>query len=329
MAVSRWLIFVITAALLSLSTFSWADVADRPKQTVWLMPPGSQNGDSLRELFTHGDQWKESRLHVDVVGYADHLLDSQFTDNELRAWFQQLQHWNLKLSLEAGALKEWGATAEKTFGVAQKKWDRFRSLGGNIYAIAMDEPLAASRNSLHKPTEYAVDETARFIGLVRQRYPDVLIGDIEPYPSFGKDELLAYLDSLQAKLRENGVRGLDFFRVDVDWMHFVSGNALSDGSWRDVKALEDACRRRKIPFGLIYWAADYPMMKRQNLADDATWYVGIMQQGYDYASVGGKPDQYVIESWVGAPSRATPENAEWTLTRSTLDFAQRFVLKPP
>ena len=49
-----------------------------------------------------------------------------------------------------------------------------------------------------------------------------------------------------------------------------------------------------------------------------------MQQGYDYALVQGSPDQYVIESWLDAPSRCTPETGQFTFTRSVLDFSRRF-----
>ncbi|MCC6882176.1 MAG: hypothetical protein WBE58_13735 [Verrucomicrobiales bacterium] len=49
-----------------------------------------------------------------------------------------------------------------------------------------------------------------------------------------------------------------------------------------------------------------------------------MQQGYDYAAVEGRPDQLVIESWVGAPSQCLPETADWTFTRSVRDFAKKF-----
>jgi hypothetical protein len=65
-------------------------------------------------------------------------------------------------------------------------------------------------------------------------------------------------------------------------------------------------------------------MKRLGIADDSTWYVSVMRQGYDYAFVGGTPEQYVIESWVEAPSCSLPETGEWTFTRSVYDFCQRF-----
>ncbi|MFC1596383.1 hypothetical protein ACFL5Q_00355 [Planctomycetota bacterium] len=65
------------------------------------------------------------------------------------------------------------------------------------------------------------------------------------------------------------------------------------------------------------------------LADDSTWYVSIMQQAYDYAMVRGRPDQYVIESWIEAPSRSTPESEPWTFTRSVLDFTRKFARQTP
>ena len=50
-----------------------------------------------------------------------------------------------------------------------------------------------------------------------------------------------------------------------------------------------------------------------------------MQQGYDYAVIDGRPDVFVIESWIEAPSQCLPESAEWTFTRSVRDFAKKFV----
>ena len=300
-----------------------APAASRPE--VWMMPPAAPDGSSLRELFEHPDQWAETRSRVDVLGYADHILNKQFTDEQLRTWLPQLGKWNLKRGLEVGAIKPWGTTGRKVFEIQRVAWERFQSLGGKIDSIAMDEPLCCVRRDLKLPDDYAVEETAQFIALVRNNYPDIRIGDIEGYPFLQAPDLIAFLDKLQARLKELNVRGLDFFRLDVDWNHFTNGNALLPGNWRDVKNLEIACRQRKLPFSLIYWPADYPRMRQLGIADDSTWYVGVMRQGYDYLFVGGAPDQYVIQSWVGAPSRELPENGEWTFTRTVLDFTTKFV----
>jgi hypothetical protein len=293
---------------------------DRP--AVWMMPPAAPDGSCLRELFTHPEQWQATRARIAGIGYADHTLHKQFTDEELRDWLPKLDGWGLKLALEVGAVKPWGTTGQATFRAERPMWDRFRRLGAKLDAFAMDEPLVSARNDLKKPDAYAVEETAEFIALVRQYDPAIRIGDVEPYPSIPRADLIAWIDALQASLARKNVRGLDFFRVDVDWVHFVMGHP---GGWREVQQIEAACRARKLPFSLIYWAADYPHLKRRDLADDATWYISVMRQGHDYALVDGKPDEYVIESWVGAPSRAVPEDNAWTFTRSVLDFSRRFV----
>lgn len=294
--------------------------------TVWISPPGIDNGKFLRELFEHPDEWKDTRSLVDVLFYTDLNFQKQFTDSELGAWFPMLKGWNIKLALEVGAIKEWGVTGEKTFNAERPLWERIQRLGGNIYAIAMDEPLLCVRNSLKKPDEYAVEETANYIALVRHDFPQVLIGDIETYPSIPLADHLWWIDALQKRLAEKNVRGLDFYRLDVNWVEF---NVFDRGTWPEVKKLETACRQRGLPFSLIYWASDYSEMQRRKIADDSTWYVSIMRQGYDYAFVGGAPDQYVIESWIGAPSRALPETGEFTFTRSVHDFVQKFTGRKP
>ena len=312
----RWLPFVPMLFVFASSILHAQVSLSKPE--VWMMPPGC----CFRDLFTQPEQWKETRSRVDVIGCADHWLHKQFTDDELRAWLPMLDTWGLKFGLEVGAVKPWGTTGQKTFDIERRMWDRFQSLGGRIYALAMDEPLCCVRQNLKKPDEYAVEETAQFIALVRKNYPDIRVGDIEAYPFIPLADQIAWIDALQARLAQMKVRGLDFFRLDVDWVHFIVGNP---GSWREVKTLEGACRARKLPFSLIYWAAGFPALQRKGLADDATWYTSIMSQGYDYALVGGSPDEYVIESWVGAPSRSVPETDEWTFTRSVLDFCRRFV----
>lgn len=285
-------------------------------------PPSFDNGKCFRELFEKPDAWKETRAAIDVLMYADHQLNRQFSDDELRAWFSNLQQWQLKFALEVGAVKPWGETGQKTFDAQRPAWERFRRLGGKIHAIAMDEPLLCCRMHIHKSDEYAIAETANFIALVRRHYPDVLIGDIETYPSLALEDHFRWIDGLEKRLAEMQVRGLDFYRLDVNWAEFV---VFDRGNWQEVKRLQQHCRQRKLPFGLIYWASSYPTLAKRGLADDSTWYVSIMQQGYDYALVEGAPDQYVIESWIETPSRSTPETDPLTFTRSVLDFTRRFV----
>lgn len=253
--------------------------------TLWLGPPASDNGRALRELFEHPEQWQATRRMVDVLFSTDLHLQHQYSDAELGTWLPKLKQWHIKLALEVGAIKEWGPTGEKTFNAERPMWERIQRLGGNIYAIALDEPLVCVRSSLKKPDDYAVQETANYIALVRQHYPQMLIGDIETYPSISVADHKWWLAALQKRLAALNTRGLDFYRLDVDWVAF---NIAQRGSWQEVKQIEDYCHQQHFPFSLIYWASDYPALQKRGLADDSTWYVSMMQQGYDYALIGGE-----------------------------------------
>ena len=300
--------------------------AQLPAPSVWIAPPGTENGKSFRDLFEHPDDWKDARSKTDVLFYTDLNLQRQFKDEELRVWFGKMREWNLKLAMEVGALKEWGLTGEKTFNAERKNWEHLQSLGANLYAIGMDEPLCCAREHIHQTDGYAMQETANYIALVREHFPQVLIGDIETYPSISIEDHKKWIAGLQKLLADRKVRGLDFYRLDVDWLRFT---VQGKGGWQEVKTLEHYCRQRKLPFSLIYWPSGYPGMLKRGIADDSTWYVGVMQQGYDYAAIDGKPDHYVIESWVGAPQRCVPDNADWTFTRTVRDFCQHFVKRNP
>lgn len=304
---------------------AWAQDRQR-RAEVWMGPPSYENGKCFRELFENPDDWKDTRSVVDVLMYADHRLQKQFTDDELQTWFGQLRQWGLKFALEVGAVKPWGVMAEKTFGAQRPIWDRVKRLGGRIHAIAMDEPLLCCRKHIHRPDDYALRETVEFIARVREHCPGVLVGDIETYPSIPLPDHFRWIESLQKSLADRGVRGLDFYRLDVNWAEFV---VFDRGTWLEVKELERYCRRRNLPFSLIYWASGYPALAKRGLADDAAWYVSVMRQGYDYAMVQGSPDHYVVQSWLDAPSHSTPETDRFSFTRSVLDFARRFTGRKP
>lgn len=296
------------------------------KPEVWMMPPGQESARAFRELFEQPDAWKETRSMIHVLACTDLHTKRHFSDEEMKAWFAKMNEWGLKFGMEVGAIKPWGLTGEKTFNIEKPMWDRVQRFGGKIYAIAMDEPLLCCRHHIKKPDDYAVQETASYIALVRKHFPDTLVGDIETYPSISVADHVWWIEALNKRLAEMGVRGLDFYRLDVNWANFV---VQGHGTWREVRKIEQECRKRKLPFSMIYWASGLPAAQRKGLADDSTWYVGIMEQGYAYALQDGQPDQFVVESWVQSPSRCLPETGEWTFTRSVRDFVKKFVRPSP
>jgi len=330
-------LFVALLGLLLGSSALHAQDSAAPRKEVWMMPPGPGPQEppsvvALRDFYLHPDDWKETRAAmttatVGVFGSTTYKMNKAFNPDELRQFGKMLGDWNIKFALEIESVKGtpgW-QTGQEAFDHQRKEWDKLQAEGMPIYSLAMDEPYCSVVLAQHQSMDLAVQETANFIALVRKNYPNVQIGDIEPYPAFSRPQLIAWIDALQAKLKEMNVRGIDFFRLDDDWTHLIIGNG---GDWRDVKHLENACRTRNVPFSLIYWAPPYGYYQRMGLADDHLWYTFVMWQGYAYALVNGSPDQYVLESWIGTPSTGTPETNPDSFSRSMLDFCNKFVVKP-
>ena len=72
----------------------------------------------------------------------------------------------------------------------------------------MDGPLAETVNGFHFDTKYAIDETAKFIALVRKNYPNVKIGDIEPFPGLALPVHQAWLELTSSQIEGNRSSGI-------------------------------------------------------------------------------------------------------------------------
>ncbi len=271
-------------------------------------------------MFHSPGEWQQARKFITGIIRADHTLN-QVPDEELALWFQRMKEWHLSLELEVGAIKEWSVKGDETYRKESAGWQRVERLGGHISSLVMDGPMAMTLNTLHWPEQYAVDETVKFIALVREHYPGVRIGDTEPFPGLSVQDHARWLDDLNSALARKGLQELDFYRLDVNWVVFITEETVG---WVDVENLERICHEKKTPFSLIYWASDYALHRSHGLADNETWYTSIMAQGYDYAAVDGKPDQYVVESWIGAPSAALPDSDRSSFAGSVLQFARKF-----
>ena len=275
----------------------------------------SQQG--LQQLFLEDDKWSATRSKVDGLLAVPFTFKS-FSDDDLQQFASQMKSWNKTLDLEVGAIKEWSQDGEKSFHMQKAEFDRLTQHGWIISGFAMDEPLSKAM-SLHMPQDATLEQTVRFITAVRKNYPDAVIGDIEPFPSRSVDEHIRWIDSLQKRLHQLGEKGLDFYRVDPDWVAF---QVAHKGSWSELKKIEDHCHASGLKFSLIYWDSDFWQAKKSGTLSDKTWYDGIMKEERAYAAIGGKPDQYVIESWTGQPKTVVPDSEHYTFTNSARDFVR-------
>ena len=297
---------------------------------IWMMP----RGDTLKDLTTRLDEWPQTRALVDIIGFADHVLNRLYSDEELSQSFAVLNRIGLPLAMEVGAVKEWAIDGEAAFFAQKPMWDRFIRLGATIAGIVMDEPLVAVMNATRftfleterERFDFAVEETVTFMRLVREHYPRWFIADIEVYPHFDADLNIQWVDALESRLIDEGIRGQDFYRMDVDWNSIPRINTADwEHGWREVKRIEDHCRSLGLPFSMIYWAADAGASARIRMTP-SRWLEGIMRMGEAYETAGGRPDQFDIQTWIAEfPPVALPETEEFTFTHSVLEFNQRFI----
>lgn len=285
-----------------------------------LVPPPdyANNSKVFRDLFEHPEQWETVRSYIDSIGYYDHRINV-FSDEELTAWFAMIQSWGKKLFIETGALNEWCPTGQACFDAVHPTYDRFIALGARIDAFSMDEPFHKARHFGIATDLEAVEQVADWIRLVRENYPGIAIGSIEPYPTVSLPDLQWWITNLDAKLAELGVAGIDFFCLDADWRRFSN-----DGSWRQVKELETFCKARGLPFSLIYWAAEAPESVRDDL-----WRIQVLYQGHNYRYYDGQPDEFNLQSWLFIPSKSVPESEDFTFTNSAKVFYEQIVSAPP
>ena len=300
-----------------------ATVSATPSESAQLkkLVINAPSTDELNQMLAEEGKWKDARSAVGSLLLVEGNF-KKMSNDELDAFIKKIDAWNISLELEVGAIKEWAHEGEKSFTVQKSWWDRITKHGGEISSFAMDGPRENALKTLHLSEDFAVEQVAQFIVNVRRTYPQALIGDVEPYPASTTDEHNHWIDRLEQRLKELGVRGLDFYRTDVNWVAFKGGQ---QGSWAGLKAIEDHCHAKKIKFSLAYWASDYPLAKAAGHLNDKTWYDGIMTAGHAYAQTGAVPDQFVIESWIGLPKEAIPDSKDYTFTRSVRDFERSYV----
>lgn len=315
--------------LLAGATVALLGARSRAEPTFWIMPPPwPGNGRCLWELMTREREWEQARKLINGIGHWPWILNQYYSDEQLREMFARLRSWGIGWGLElpvykgagwgydakpleaAGAFEQYSKFARRfsTAGMPTPKW------------FAFDEPIYAARHAAPKHDDAAarlrhgVDETVKFIQLMREAYPRAELGDIEPYPALTVDELTDSLTSIQSRCRDAKLSGLDFFRLDVDWSLFATGK----GTWDDVVRIENFCRNHALRFSMIYWAANEPSLGPEQKSDPLNWRSGVLKQAAEYGAAVGHPDEIVLESWLHVPQHAVPESAPSTFTASVL-----------
>jgi hypothetical protein len=255
-------------------------------------------------LFSPTAPWTTAASHIQVFKlYGEWVLDA--SDQDLLRVVSDLGSRHIRLAVEAGPLTataDCGASVEGFAGPATgaRIARRIQQAGGTLDYVALDEPFAFGHlydgvNACHWSEQKVIDQVIGFGRAIRKVFPGAQIGDIEPlWAGTGASDLKGWI---RAYAKATG-SDFPFFHFDVDFTR---------PDWPDVaRQLEETCRARGIPFGMIYIG--------QGDTDQA--FAASEQDRFATyeAKAGGQPDQVIFQSWVDKPDHVLPETTPGTFT---------------
>ncbi len=281
-----------------------------PSDLVWFGPNfGSRD---YAELFAKPEQWRLARGKTNVFKFDQQsVLENPCAicgDNILHTFvnvnaFRKLNDWGITTALTVGAVKEWGCTGTEEFRAANVAIQNVQANGGVVTFLDMDEPFMGGNYAppgskrCGYTMEQTADATSRFIKQIKTAYPNLLVGDTEPYPLFSVAELEQWTLALEA----TGVTPA-YLHLDVD-MVWARERRLDVAG--DLRALSRFFQERRIPFGVIFisdWTA---------AGSDRAYFDSTMAWVRTVNAAIGKPQHVIFNSWQAEPEDRENKRLHW------------------
>ncbi len=305
--------FAILVAGLFLITPAAVFAEGAPLPQIWFAlggmgkPAPAQSWNTL--FFDSDPPWPEFLNHVTTLGVLTQVL-SQIPEDKLAKVVARLKQHHVGLGVEmlAQAYTLPGASAPPGCGQGVEGYfapevtaalaAKLKRAGGALQFIAMDEPLwfghyYNEKNACHSSIENVVDRVAANIREYQKVFPDVVIGDIEPFPSITMQpgweaDYQRWLDLFRSKIG----KPMAYTYIDIDWNH---------ANWQQgLRTFVSFAHDVHMPIGIIYNAAP-PNKTMTNLQwlDDA-------QRNFTYIekTLRITPRWAMFTSWVKFPGRA-------------------------
>jgi hypothetical protein len=196
---------------------------------------------------------------------------------------------------------------------------RIRKFGGALDYVAMDEPVwfghvASGGTRCRDAIADLAEQAAPKLMLLRQYFPNVQIGEIEPVNTSRNamsldsrfiDDVMAFDNLLEQK---SGVK-LAFMHADVAWT----------SNWSPVlEMMANRAHARRMRFGLICDGD-------ANVGGDEAWVQQAIQRCRTVAAnPRTRPDDLIVQSWEPLPTRMLPETNPGSLTFEAKQLAMLF-----
>jgi len=274
-----------------------------------------------------GAQWTtvQARTHVLKLYLRDIAPDT----SSLVPIATTLNQAHIAVAIESGGLRAGNCSGAQVGAVDRDHINKFVLAGGAISFIALDEPFANSIASGAVPNcgytvAQAATELVTEIHIMREAFPGVEIGLIEPVPSYsvgvypsnsgtGYGDLPQLLDTFLSTLDQAHER-IDFFHADAPYDY---DQALPSG-WQKLVALEQVVRAHGLRFGLIYNS------EAGGQAGDQPFHDQTLAAVVAYQAPGGNPDDLIVQSWYSHPSAMVAEDQPNTFTNTGKDVIAEY-----
>jgi len=297
------------------------DLTKRPVVFFAPLPPqrgGPYDGsDDWSDLWSQGADWDELAGQLDVFKLYGGWSFAESTTPEVDRIRRTLDRYGLGLAVETSPLFPTDACGRDGQGnlvegfageQARDTMENIRRGGGTVDLIALDEPWYYAHHydgpgACHWDVDQVAQGVAEFIRVVRETFPNVRVGDIEPTPPpVSAAGLGEWIGAWTRVVGEPPA----FLHLDVDvgragWTRLVA----------DIGAESHA---RDVPFGVI-------AMGDPSATSDLEW----LQTGGARLSrlrfvEGVEPDHLIFQSWHDRPDRALPESDPTTYAGWLLDY---------
>jgi len=296
-------------------------------QTIWFSPHSTTTADYL-DLFKPDAPWQKAASHISVIGMPAELL-TKTPDNDLQQVIADLKRRNIELMVQMSPLAGRPTPEAPGCGVGVEGYAapgqslllarKVIRLGGKIDYFAMDEPLYyghdfdryddQNRNPKRRGCHLTISEVAGDVAArlkeVRSVFPNVKVGDVEPFTEFADSQWETDLSNWFDAFRSATGEPLAFFRLDLIWVK----------PWQSkMPKLVALLRNEGIPLQVIYDGSS-------NAGSDAKWVSQAKQRFQQFeGALGIKPAGAVLQSWAAWPSRALPETDPDTMTNLVLQY---------
>lgn len=262
-------------------------------QNVWFAP---NKADFLGGAARNA-KWNDDARGLSVFKYyCDAVLRAD--PDVIKAHITSLRQVGAKIGLECALLSASGYNGEG-FALPNKALmaiNKITSLGGRVSYLVMDEPLyyAHYKSTGKRYIGWSIEDVCKNLALslnsIRQHYPNMAIGDIEPVQRVTLEDLQAFFRCYQRVMGEK----LDFFHSDVMWHE---SDAIPT-----LRAVEGMVVSNGVRYGVIFNSSDY------NAENDA--WIDSSKINFDrYFSSGGSASDVIFQSWNKEPTNIAGDKA--------------------